>query len=389
MGNRNELKDDEFYNRNSELDNLKSLLESTKHENAPNLLLTGIRGVGKTVFLKKIKKTLEEDYLIVYLDFSRAECYQKSQMSVTGLMDYYYKEIIRECERKKIFTIKNRLDKFFKTNEFKIESFSNIGEFPIPIIDNEVKSEELINFSLELPDMIYQENSDKIDGIIILIDEFQVIKELNKYLESFLWKFRSFIQDQSNVAYVLSGSMSLQDQLISDIASQGGVFGGRMMTFHLNPFDKQTVKSYLDEKAPNLLLTDEAFDRFYKCTSGIPAYVNFLGRILPKDIELDEKIIKDEFIGALPILSGHLISTWSKLTLREQDIIISLLDGPKKRIEIADALNISTGSLSYALNNLQNKYLIKLSNGKYQLSEPMLALWLKSEYEKKEIYPYR
>ncbi|WP_106787296.1 ATP-binding protein [Methanobrevibacter oralis] len=58
-GTRGNLNDDEFYNRTSELDNLKSLLNTTANGNAPQILLTGLRGVGKTVFLKKIKKELD------------------------------------------------------------------------------------------------------------------------------------------------------------------------------------------------------------------------------------------------------------------------------------------------------------------------------------------
>lgn len=56
-GNREILSDDEFYNRSMEIANVKNLLSSTESGNAPDILLTGIRGVGKTVFLKKLKKS--------------------------------------------------------------------------------------------------------------------------------------------------------------------------------------------------------------------------------------------------------------------------------------------------------------------------------------------
>lgn len=59
-GTRENLREDEFYNRVAEIDNLKSLLNTTSNGNAPQILLTGLRGVGKTVFLKKIKKELDD-----------------------------------------------------------------------------------------------------------------------------------------------------------------------------------------------------------------------------------------------------------------------------------------------------------------------------------------
>ena len=54
-GTNQNLTDEEFYNRESELINIKNLLQSTGQGHAPDLLLTGIRGVGNTVFLKKLK----------------------------------------------------------------------------------------------------------------------------------------------------------------------------------------------------------------------------------------------------------------------------------------------------------------------------------------------
>ena len=99
-GNNQNLTDEEFYNRESELVNIKNILHSTSQGHAPDLLLTGIRGVGKTVFLKKLKRELDEDYLVVYMDFSKSKCYQKNQMSIIGLMEHFFKELILESKNK-------------------------------------------------------------------------------------------------------------------------------------------------------------------------------------------------------------------------------------------------------------------------------------------------
>ena len=93
-------------------------------------------------------------------------------------------------------------------------------------------------------------NLDKIKGVLIFIDEFQLIRELNNYRDSFLWKLRSYIQNQRNIAYVFSGAMSMQDKLISEIASQNGAFGGRMISIHLNPFEKRNSAELFIRKSP-------------------------------------------------------------------------------------------------------------------------------------------
>ncbi len=388
-GNNQNLTDEEFYNRESELVNIKNILHSTSQGHAPDLLLTGIRGVGKTVFLKKLKRELDDDYLVVYMDFSKSKCYQRNQMSIAGLMEHFFKELILESKNKGLNTLDKQIEKYFKSNDFKIREFIQLDKIPIPIFSKETNEEKLMDFALNLPEKIYNENQDKIKGVLIFIDEFQIIKELNNYRESFLWKIRSYIQNQRNIAYIFSGSMSLQDKLISEIASQNGAFGGRMISININPFEKETVRNYLSEKTPYILFTDDGFDRFYKCTSGVPSYVNIFASLLPINEQLDDGAIKMYFDKKIQAISSHLINVWSRLSFREQTIIIILLEKPLRRIDIANEFGISTGSLSNYLNNLQNQGLINLNNGLYDISEHILKRWLELEFKEKGIYPYR
>lgn len=388
-GTRENLSDDEFYNRTRELNNMKSLLETTANGNAPEILLTGQRGVGKTVFLKKIKKELDQNYLVVYMNFSKAECYQKNNMSIKGLLEYFLREFLIEAKEKNLNTLDKKIEKYFKTNNFSIKEFIQIDKFQIPIFSSETNVEKLFDFVLSLPQKIYDKNSDKLSGIIIFIDEFQIIKELNEYKESFLWKLRSYIQNQNNVSYLFSGSMSLQDELITEIASQRGAFGGRMLTIHLTPFDKKTTKNYLNKEAPNLLFNEKGFERFYKCTSGIPSYINIFATLLPKDKELDEKEIIKQFEEKITVINTHLLVIWNKLTLREQNIIISLLNEPLARKDIAKALKVTTGSLSKPLINLQHQELIIYENNHYHINDKILKRWLELEFKENKYYPYR
>ena len=206
-------------------------------------MLTGIRGVGKTVFLKKLKRELDDEYLVVYMDFSKSPCYQKNQMGITGLMEHFFKELLLESKNKGLNTLDKQIEKYFKSNDFKIREFIQLDKIPMSVFSKETNEEKLMDFALNLPEKIYNENQNKIKDVLFFIDEFQIIKELNNYKESFLWKIRRYIQNQRKVAYIFSGSMSLQDKLISEIASQNGAFGGRMISININPFEKETVRN--------------------------------------------------------------------------------------------------------------------------------------------------
>ena len=388
-GSNQNLTDEEFYNRENELINLKNILHSTSQGHAPDILLTGIRGVGKTVFLKKVKRDLDGEYLVVYMDFSKSKCYQLNQVSIIGLMEYFFKELIIESKNKGLNTLDKKIEKYFKSNDFKIKEFVKIDKIPIPIFSSQTNEEKLTDFVLNLPEQIYDENKDKIKGVLIFIDEFQIIKELNNYKKSFLAKIRAYIQNQRNIAYIFSASLSLQDKLISEIASQNGVFGGRMISINIAPFSKQTVRNYLMEKTPYIMFTDDGFDRFYKCTSGIPSYVNIFASLLPINEKLDDRAIKMYFDKKIRAISSHLINVWLGLTFRQQSIIILLLEKPLRRIDLANEFAVSSGSLSNYLNNLQNQGLIRLNNGLYEISEPILKRWLELEFKQNGIYPYR
>lgn len=189
---------------------------------------------------------------------------------------------------------------------------------------------------------------------------------------------------------MISGSMSLKDSLIEDIAGKQGAFGGRMLSVEILPFSFETTKKYLQERADFLNFTDDGYERFYKYTKGIPFYVNTLARLMSTDKLLTEEIVIDEFYRSLPYLSMHLKSVWDKLNYHEQKIIVQLINGPIRRVDIANNLNITPGTLSKPLIKLQDLALVEITdNGKYQIVDSILGTWLKNEYENKGVYPYR
>lgn len=225
--------------------------------------------------------------------------------------------------------------------------------------------------------------------MFIFIDEFQIIKELDNY-DKFLWFLRSVVQSQSNVAYMFTGSMSINDSLIEDIAGKNGAFGGRMLSVDIAPFSYETTKNYLKERADFLKFSEDGYERFFKCTKGVPFYINIFARLISPDKLLTGEIVKKEFYEAISFLSAHLKNLWFKLSYSEQKIIIQLLDEPLKRIEIANNLGITSGALSQPLVKLQDMRLIEINDErKYQIVDSILGLWLKKEYNVKGVYPFR
>lgn len=384
-----ELTDEQFYNREESISLIKSLLETTSKGSPPTLMIAGIRGVGKTVLLKKVKKEIEDKYLTCYIDLSATTGYQKGELSEIGIMEHFYESWMESSQSKGFTTVFKKVSKYFKTKNFELKEIMDVGGIPLPIPKSEDDYKKLSKFVFDLPQIIYEDHSEDIDGCIMIIDEFQALNDLGERLDSFLWFLRSMIQSQKNVAYVFSGSITARDSIIERIAGKDGAFGGRMLNLYIDPFSKETVRQYLDEKLPSLILEDSGFERFYKCTNGIPFYVNTFAKLLQKDTPLDGDKVKEEFSRTLSMIAVHLINQWSRLNLQDQNIIVTLIDRPLKRKEIADKLGITTGALSTPLNKLQKLGLIESKDRIYCISEPILKAWLKKEYEEKGVFPFR
>ena len=382
------LTETQFYNRADEINMLSSLLGSTEFNSSPTILLTGIRGVGKTALIKKIKDKFDKEYLVVDIDLSRSNVYQQKKLSRGSIIKIIYDAIIKASKEFGLRTLDKKIEKYFKTNKFKIDKILSYEHIPVPVFESEENYARLADFVMELPQKIYEDNSDKLKGVFIFIDEIQLIKDLDN-VDKFLWYMRSFIQNQKNVAYLFCGSMSLKDSLINDLNGKKGAFGGRMLTIEIHPFSKQTTREYIESIPRNILLDGGGFERFYKCTRGIPYYINIFAKILPENITLTENNIIELFKDSIDYLAVHFIFMWSKLTFQEQKIIISLLGKPKRRIEIANTLEVTSGSLNRPLNRLLDFDLIEYVNDKYQITDPILTYWLQNSHEKNGIYPFR
>lgn len=389
-GTNNDLNENQFYNRVEDIKFISDLLRSSQYGTSPSILLTGIRGVGKSALMKRIQKNFrDENYLVVYIDLSSSNAYQTDEFTRESLIELIYDEIIKECGESGITTVDKKIEKYIKTHDVALKEIVNIKGYPVPFLWTKKNYKKLANFVMELPQYLYDEYKEDINGVFLFFDEFQIIKELGDELTDFLWYMRSYIQKQNNVSYVFSGSMSVKDNLIEEIAGSNGAFGGRMLTIEIKPFSYETTKNYLNEKADYLKFTDDGFDQFYTCTKGIPFYINTFGNLLPRNVVLDADSVKENFIKFLHVLAMHFSNSWFRLNLQEQKILTTLLDESLNRSGIAKKLNVTSGAIGRSLNRLLDNGFIEMENNKYYMPNFVFKAWLKNEYQTKGVYPYK
>ncbi len=96
-GTDGDLDETQFYNRIEDIEFVSNWLNSTQNGSAPTILLTGVRGVGKTALIKKLKDSFKNEYLVISLDLSATDSYQYGKLSREGFMKKLYDETIKSC----------------------------------------------------------------------------------------------------------------------------------------------------------------------------------------------------------------------------------------------------------------------------------------------------
>lgn len=379
-----------FFNRTKDINMINTQLSTVKLDIPPQLLITGYRGVGKTFLLKKILNDQNSDILSVFIDVSEIIGRQKGNLTEEKVLKELLSAIDEEISQNKTFYKKwlSKITSHFKKLGLKNYDFSddvNVFDIPIPVISDNY--DKLSKFVMELPQKIV-DSSDEINGFIIVIDEFQLLKNVEDP-EAFFWLIRSFTQKQFNVGYVFTGSVSKTSDIINMINGQEGAFGGRLIQLNIEPFTFEETKRYIDEKSNNLKFTDEGFERFYACTRGIPLYINSLSTVLPNNIVCDENIIKQTLQLNIDQIAIMWIYIWGRLSQGEKDFIIYLLehDGASRHT-LDNELGYSKSSITRFIDTLSNQGIIEFNQDKqFVLADKMLKLWLKIKFETTGFYP--
>lgn len=378
-----------FFNRKKEISQINANLSLLDMDVANQFLITGYRGVGKTFLLKKILNDQPDKYLTAYIDLSKIYGAQKGELTEEKVIKEILDKINETINKdEKLYdNIKSHITNFINQLKLKNYDLSNIKlthiELP-EIKDNYLK---LSKFTMELPQLIVDSSPD-IKGFIIVIDEFQLLKSLKKP-DAFFWLIRSYSQEQFNVSYIFTGSVSQTGEIINMINGQNGAFGGRMLQFNIDPFTKDQTKRYLNERLSSLKFTDGGFERFYSCTRGIPAYINSLASILPSNIECDEEIINETLLLNVDQIVIMWLYVWGTLTSIEKEMIIFMVENEHVNWSLlARELNYSKSTITKYVDSLLNKGIIEHTfNKEYVLSDKMLKTWLEIKYENDGIYP--
>ncbi|RCV65383.1 putative ATPase, AAA+ ATPase superfamily [Methanophagales archaeon] len=369
------VKGERFINRQELLEEMISELRAV--ESTTGYALYGKRRIGKTSVLKEVQRRLESEHKIVtvyfsvwdLIEFSVVEFCQRLSMEI---IDAYRPYIGLKYKAKELFqTPLTMLRKLLDSSELKI--VYNELEFLISK-KRDIDKNLLVENALYLPEKLAKCTGTK---CILMIDEFPSISELksdnNKIGETIIKKMRSIFENWERTTLCISGSIRSTMKL--SVLSSTSPFYRQLIIKEVKPFEREYTKELLSS---DIEITEEGVDEIHNFSTGIPFYVQFIGKMLERRKGSSVELIK-ELEAEFLLEEGDILfkEEFDILSSKERLIAINIAKGCHTPKAIASAVGDNISNVNQFLTYLEQKgYVLKREKGYYILEDPVFARWL-------------
>jgi len=353
------------------------------------MVLTGLRGVGKTVLLEKFRPVAQSmNWMWVGTDLSESASVNEETLATRLLTD---------------------LSVITSSLIFRTDLVSRTGFNREKIIENQFLTfENLCSIYNAIPglqsdklkgilEIVWESLKDQnVKGVIFAYDEAQTISNHSKKeqypLSMLLDVFQSIQKKEIPFMLVLTGLPMLFPQLVEARTFAERMFSVVFLSKLEDSESEQAILIPLKKPKSKVIFTDESVETIIDSSGGYPYFIQFICREIfdvflinisagkPLSVPINEIILKldrDFFAGR-----------WAKATDRQRELlsIIAQLDNCGEEFNVQDVVEVSKEKLNKPFSSSHiNQMLLTLSkmgliyknrHGKYSFAVPLLGKFI-------------
>lgn len=354
-----------------------------------NLVITGLRGVGKTVLLDELKPMASKaGWFWIGSDLSESASVSETSLAIRILTDISILTAafkIGASERIRIVFINNKEVEDIYLDYKILQQLYN--ESPGLVSDK-------LKYVLELVWNIVQ---DKLNGIVLSYDEAQILKdkaEDKQYPLSVLLEVIQFLQ-KKEVPYllVLTGLPTIYPNLVEARTYAERMFKVMTLT-KLSPNDtKEAIVNPIKKEGCPVTFTDSGIEQIILYSSGYPYFIQFFCKetfdIFLQQSSLGVELPKINIFDLVKKLDIDFYSgRWARITDKQRELlsIIATLQNANEEFTVKDITDNSTQFKPSYINNLLLKLIdagliYKNRRSKYSFAVPLLADFINRQSE--------
>lgn len=350
------------------------LLSNFQH--GVNTVLISPRRWGKTSLVQKVCHLAQSESLkIVYLDIF-------SCRSEEEFYDVFAAAVLKQTSSKWNEWVENA--KLFLS---RISPKISLGPDPMSdfslSLELNPKSDD-INEILQLPEKIAQEKG---YNIVVCIDEFQQIAEF-KDSRNFQKRLRTIWQLQKSVSYCLFGSKKhLMNELFEKRNLPFYKFGDAIY------LDKISAADWIEYicgrfEATQKQISKELAEKICRIVDNHSSYVQQLAWLVwihTKDVATDQNF-EDAYQDIIDQNTPLFEKQTESLTAYQMNFLRAIINGVHKEFSTQDVLKKyqlgSSANVSIVKRALIKKELIETEKRQIVITDPVLEVWLKREFER-------
>lgn len=322
------------------------------------LLLTGLRGVGKTVLLNEIQRMAENyDYQTVFV-----EAHEDKPLGV--LLVPYLRTLLFTLDR--IAGLSNKAKRALRVLKSFVSSLKlSYGEITLGLdIDPELGSADSGDLEIDLPQLfvaVGEAASDRNCAVAIMVDEIQYLSK--KELGALIMAMHKLQQKQLPMVLLAAGL-----PVLPGLAGESKSYAERLFSFpNIGELSQNEAYRVIRDPACAAAVDFEeaALEKIYEQTKGYPYFLQEWGYkawnlAASSPITLD--VINRATVEVIEQLDSNFFKVrFDRLTPKERDFLrmmASFGKGPYKVADIAQKFDSKVSTLSPIRANLMTKGMI-------------------------------